>query len=227
MDGNGRWAEARGLSRIRGHQAGVHSIRATIRAAIKRKIEFLTLYAFSVDNWKRPRGEVDLLMHLLEKYLKEEREGLVHHGIRFRAIGRISGLPVKIRREIRRCEKETRDGRRLTLVLALNYGGQEEIVDAARRLAARCARGKLRPKEITRELFAASLYTGAAIPPPDLLIRTAGEMRISNFLLWQLSYAEIWVTDVCWPEFRREHLAAALRDYARRKRKFGGLPEIV
>jgi len=224
MDGNGRWAEARGLPRIRGHARGARSIREVIRAAIDWKIERLTLYAFSVDNWKRPREEVKLLMTLLERHLVKEGPRLVRRGIRFRAIGRIAEMPRSIRRVIRRCERETKDCRRLTLVFALNYGGQEEILDATKRLAARCASGHLRPQEITRELFEASLYAGPNSPPLDLLIRTAGEMRVSNFLLWQISYAEIWVADVCWPDFRREHLAAALDAYARRRRKFGGLP---
>jgi len=224
MGGNGRWAAARGQPRVRGPEAGARSIREIVRAAADWKIGRLTLFAFSVDNWKRPQEEIDLLMHLLLRYLRKELPRLVRRGIRFMAVGRTAELAGDVLREIRRCERKTRSGSTLTLALALNYGGQEEILDAARDLAARCARGELRPEEITREEFERGLYAGhREAPPPDLLIRTAGEMRVSNFLLWQISYTEIWVTDVCWPDFRREHLAAALKAYAHRKRKFGGL----
>jgi undecaprenyl diphosphate synthase len=222
MDGNGRWARARGLSRTRGHAAGVESVRVVTRACARRGIGQLTLYAFSEENWKRPKREVDLLMRLLRRFLIRERKEIMDTDIRLTAIGRLHRLPASVAKELDATRELSKGNRGMVLNLALSYGGRQEIVDAVRAIAARVARGELAPDDVTEEVITAHLYQ-PDMPPPDLLIRTAGEMRFSNFLLWQVSYTELHVTPACWPEFREEHLDEALESYARRVRKFGGL----
>jgi len=222
MDGNGRWAVQRGLPRTEGHRAGVEALRGVVKAAPELGIKILTCYAFSTENWKRPKDEVDTLMNLLLEYCRLEAETLNRNGVRINAIGRIHELPAAQQQEIARAVALTRNNDRLILNLAVNYGGQAELVDAFRSLAAEVKAGGLEPDAIDAEAVRRHLYT-AGLPDPDLVIRTAGEMRLSNFLLWQSAYAEIWVTDVYWPDFTREHLEQALRDYARRERRFGAL----
>jgi undecaprenyl diphosphate synthase len=222
MDGNGRWARERGLSRTRGHAAGVESVRAVTRACAKKGIGQLTLYAFSEENWKRPRREVELLMRLLRRFLVRERAEIMENDIRLTAIGRLERLPADVRKELDATRAMSAGNRGMILNLALSYGGRQEIVDAVRRIAARVRAGEIAPDEITEDVITAHLYQ-PEMPPPDLLIRTAGEMRFSNFLLWQVSYTELHVTPACWPEFREEHLDEALESYGRRVRKFGGL----
>jgi undecaprenyl diphosphate synthase len=225
MDGNGRWAGQRGFPRSFGHRNGARSVRAVVEEAGRLGIEVLTLYSFSLDNWKRPREEVEELMRLCLAYLEGERGALMREQIRFRVIGRREGLPRPVVAAIEEVEAATRGGRRGTLCLAINYGSRAEIVDAARSLAADAAAGRLRAAEIDEAAVARRLYTGGddPLPDPDLLIRTAGEMRVSNYLLWQISYAELYVTDVLWPDFGAEELKAAVREYAGRERRFGGV----
>lgn len=218
MDGNGRWAQQRGLPRIEGHRRGVASVRATVEECARLNLEQLTLYCLSVENWKRPQHELDFLMVLLEQYLIEERAEIMEQNIRFRSIGRRTGLPADVLRELDLNVELSAGNTGLTLCLAINYGGRTEIVDAARSLLA----SGVTAEEIDETRFAQHLYT-AGMPDPDLLIRTAGEMRISNFLLWQISYAELWVTPRCWPEFDTTTLRQALADFAKRERRFGGL----
>jgi undecaprenyl diphosphate synthase len=222
MDGNGRWAQQRGLPRIEGHRRGVKSVRATIEECCRLGIGQLTLYCFSSENWKRPQAELDFLMTLLRKYLIAERQEILDQNIRFTTIGRRAGLPDKVLREIDENVRVSRDNSGMVLCLAINYGGRTEIVDAVRALAERARRGTLDPGQIDEEAVSEALNT-AGMPDPDLLIRTAGEMRVSNFLLWQISYAELWVTDKCWPEFDRATLHQALHDFAGRERRFGGI----
>ncbi|MCF6158230.1 MAG: isoprenyl transferase [wastewater metagenome] len=222
MDGNGRWARQKGFIRFRGHEEGAKSVREITRACAKKKIKQLTLYAFSLENWKRPQREINLLMKLLKDYLIGERNEIRENDIRLTAIGRISALPEDVKRELRISMEESKNNKGMTLCLALNYGGRAEIVDAVKAIAEQVKTGKLNVGEITEETFKKYLYTHDMIDP-DLLIRTAGEMRISNFLLWEISYAELWVTPVCWPDFKKEHLEEAIKDYARRERRFGGL----
>jgi len=224
MDGNGRWAKQQGLSRIRGHEAGVASVRAVTEECARLKLRQLTLYTFSAQNWGRPRLEVGGLMRMLRRYLVEERDELTRNGVRLVAIGRRSGLPGSVRRTLEATERLTASNPGLTLCLALNYAGRDEIVDAVQAIAAEVAAGKLKPRRIDEAAMSRHLYT-AGMPDPDLLIRTAGEMRISNFLLWQISYAELYVTPVCWPDFRAEHLREALEAYAQRRRTFGLVKE--
>ena len=224
MDGNGRWASARELRRARGHAEGVESVRTITRACAKRKIDQLTLYAFSEENWKRPRREVNLLMRLLRRFLIGERGEIMENDIRLESIGRIHRLPKDVRKELDKTREMSAGNKGMVLNLALSYGGRQEILDAVRALAQRVAKGELKPDDITEESITAHLYQ-PDMSPPDLLIRTAGEMRVSNFLLWQISYTELYVTPTCWPEFREESLDAAFADYARRVRKFGGLVE--
>jgi undecaprenyl diphosphate synthase len=224
MDGNGRWAQQRGLQRVEGHQRGTQTVRTTVEECCRLGIEQLTLYCLSVENWKRPQLELDFLMALLHQYLLEERAEIMEQNIRFTTIGRRDGLPEAVLHEIDENIRLSRENTGLTLCLAINYGGRTELVDAARSLARQVQQGKLTPEQIDESAFDAALYT-AGMPDPDLLIRTAGEMRISNFLLWQISYAELWVTERCWPEFDTETLHEALRDFARRERRFGGLGE--
>ncbi|MDN3514573.1 MAG: isoprenyl transferase [Candidatus Brocadia sp.] len=224
MDGNGRWARRRGLVRIRGHKAGVESVREITRECAKKHVKQLTLYAFSQENWKRPKREVNLLMKLLKEFLIKERKEIEENNIRLTAIGRISGLPEDVQGELAVSMEESRRNTGMVLCLALNYGGRSEIVDAAKDIAIRVKAGRMGLEEITEETFKNFLYT-SEMSDPDLLIRTGGEMRVSNFLLWEISYTELWVTPVCWPDFRKEHLEEAIRDYALRERRFGGLRE--
>ena len=223
MDGNGRWAERRGRARIWGHRAGVASVRAVSVECARLGLERLTLYAFSQENWKRPRREVDILWKLLRSFLVKERDEILDNDIRFAAVGRLDGLPDFVRRELDETMRVSARNPGLVLCLALNYGGRAEIVDAARAIAERARRGEIDPAALDEAAFARHLYDPSA-PDPDLLVRTAGESRVSNFLLWQISYSEFHVSPVCWPEFREPHLHAALVDYARRDRKFGALP---
>jgi undecaprenyl diphosphate synthase len=218
MDGNGRWANRQGLPRHEGHQAGAVRVREIAEECIRRKIKQLTLYCFSSENWKRPKQELDLLMNLFREYLKKEREDLIKNGIRFSVIGRRSGIPENILAEISELMTLTTNNQGLHLCLAVNYGSRGEIVDAVKKIADK----KIPSEKIDEQCISDHLYT-AGMSDPDLLIRTAGELRLSNYLLWQLSYAEIWVTEKCWPEFDVALFDQALKDFARRKRKFGGL----
>ncbi len=220
MDGNGRWAEAQGLPRIWGHREGAVRVREVVERAGELGVTHLTLYAFSSENWKRPQDEVSQLMLLCVAYLDGEAERLAEEGIRLRVIGRREGLPSEVCEAIEKVEKITERGTRANLTLALNYGGRDEIVDAARSLATRAAAGEIAPADIDQTMFASELYT-AGMPDPDLLIRTAGERRLSNYLLWQVSYAELFISDASWPEFGAERFDEALRDYAGRVRRFG------
>jgi undecaprenyl diphosphate synthase len=222
MDGNGRWAKSQGLPRVEGHKAGADSVKEIIENCARLGVEMLTLYAFSVENWKRPKDEVDLLMELLKQYIRKNLHTLMENDIRFRAIGRIGGLARSVQMMIRQAEKKTAGNRGLQLNLALNYGGRTELVDAARRLAAEVQAGTLDLEAIDADAVAERLYT-AGFPDPDLLIRTSGESRVSNFLLWQIAYTEFHITPVLWPDFRRPHLLEAVLDYQRRERRFGGL----
>lgn len=222
MDGNGRWATRRGLPRTAGHKAGVEALKEVVKACPDLGIQVLTAYAFSTENWKRSKDEVDFLMYLLVEYCRKEVSTLNDNGVRINAIGRIDDLPSLQREEIYKAMELTRNNSRLILNLAVNYGSQAELVDAFRALARRVQEGELKPDEITEQMIADHLYT-AGMPDLDLVIRTAGEMRLSNFLLWQASYSEFWVTDVTWPDFTREHLEQALSDFRRRERRFGAV----
>ena len=220
MDGNGRWAAARGLPRIKGHEAGAESVNEIVRDCRERGIQALTLYSFSTENWKRPSAEVGALMGLLERYLAAEKKEILDNGIRLNAIGQIDRLPAHVRLPLQLLMKDSARNDAMTLTLALSYGGRREIVDAVQTIAKKVRRRELVPEEIDEATFAAHLYTGG-LPDPDLLVRTSGEMRISNFLLWQLAYTEIYVTDVLWPDFRKSELQKALDAYAKRQRRFG------
>jgi undecaprenyl diphosphate synthase len=222
MDGNGRWARSRGLPRIEGHRRGAESVRCVTEECAKLGLKQLTLFAFSSENWRRPRDEVNALMDLYRKFLIEQRPTILKNHVRFVPIGRRDDIPAEVLAEADRTVELSAKATGLTLCLAVNYGSRGEIADAARSLATRAARGELDPATIDEETFASALNT-AGMPDPDLLIRTAGEMRLSNFLLWQLSYAELWVTPRLWPEFRQPDLHAAMRDFAGRERRFGGL----
>ncbi|MCY3023642.1 MAG: polyprenyl diphosphate synthase [Planctomycetota bacterium] len=216
MDGNGRWATRHGMLRISGHRAGVESVRDVTRYCGQIHVEVLTLYAFSTENWKRPKAEVRFLFRLLRKYLADERAELIANGVRLTAIGQTRALPDDVQAELQRTRQLTAANTGLNLCLALNYGAQDEILNAARALAARAAAGELTPADINEELLEQALFT-SGMPPVDLLIRTAGERRLSNFLLWQACGAEFHVTARCWPEFRRTDLEAAIVEYARRR----------
>ena len=222
MDGNGRWAQQRNLPRIVGHEAGSKSIERCVQACLDTGVQYLTLYAFSSENWKRPALEVNALMLLLEKFLNQKRDEMVREGIRLHHIGRIEELPSVCQRKLREVMDATASNTKLHLVLALSYSGRTEIVDAVKSLVRDTAAGTMSEADITPELIDSRLNT-AGMPDPDLLIRTSGEMRISNFLLWQLSYTEIHVTKKFWPDFQREDFLAALEDYAGRSRRFGGV----
>ena len=224
MDGNGRWAQARGLPRVEGHRRGVKSVRLIVEECSRLGIEQLTLYCLSSENWKRPKQELDLLMHLLEQYVIEERSEIMRQDIRFTTIGRRSGLAPGVLAEVDKTIEYSSPNKGMSLCLALNYGSRAEIVDAAQAIARKIARGELAPEAVDEGVVAAHLYT-SGMPDPDLVIRTAGEMRVSNFLLWQISYAELWVTETCWPEFGKPELMAALKEYASRGRRFGGLKD--
>ncbi len=223
MDGNGRWAQQQGLPRIEGHRRGVASVRRTTEECSRLGVKQLTLYCLSSENWKRPPEELEFLMHLLEQYMIEERSTIMRNNVRVAMIGRRQGIPQDALREVDRTIELSCDNSGLVLCLAINYGSRAEIVDSVRRIAKEVGCGRLDPATIDEQAISSHLDT-AGMPDPDLLIRTAGEMRVSNFLLWQISYAELWVTDRCWPEFDEEMLHAALRDYAARQRRFGGLP---
>ncbi len=220
MDGNGRWAKARGLPRTAGHKRGAESVRRTVEAAREMGVSYLTLYGFSSENWKRPAGEVSDLMGLLRLYLRNEINSLHKNGIRLKVIGDRKRLGPDIVRLIEDAESKTADNASLTLVLALSYGGRQELVEAARRIACDVADGKLSPDAIDEDMFSGHLFT-AGIPDPDLIIRTSGEKRISNFLLWQGAYAELVFIETLWPEFGRAELEGAIRDYHGRERRYG------
>jgi undecaprenyl diphosphate synthase len=217
MDGNGRWAQKKGLPRIEGHRRGAASLKEAVKTCVELGIKYLTVYAFSTENWKRPKEEVGFLMNLLSSTIGREIGDLDKNGIRVRFLGRIPMLPEKLRKKIMSAEEKTMDNDRLNLNIMLSYGGRAEIVDGVKSIVKR----NLKSDRIDEDLVSRSLYT-AGMPDPDLLIRTAGEMRVSNFMLWQIAYAEIWVTDVLWPDFRKSHLLEAINDYGGRTRKFGG-----
>jgi undecaprenyl diphosphate synthase len=218
MDGNGRWAAQRHLPRVEGHRAGIDAVRDTVETGARLGIDVLTLYAFSVENWKRPASEVGTLMGLLKRYLRSELHMLLDNNIRFHVIGRMEELSADIQDELRAAMQRTSTNSGMRFNIALNYGGRTEILDAVKR----AIEEGLRPQDVSEESFARLLYT-AGQPDPDLLIRTSGEMRISNFLLWQIAYAEIYVTDTLWPDFRRRHLLEAVLAYQKRERRYGGI----
>ena len=220
MDGNGRWAAQRHLPRVEGHRAGIDAVRDVVESSARIGIRVLTLYAFSVENWKRPLSEVSTLMSLLKRYLRLELNTLLTNNIRFRVIGRAEDLAPDIRRELQMAEEKTAANPGMQFNIALNYGGRAEIVEAARRLLA----AGVDPDELDEQRFGNFLYT-AGQPDPDLLIRTSGEMRVSNFLLWQIAYAEIWVTDTLWPDFRKRDLLEAILAYQKRDRRYGGITQ--
>ena len=222
MDGNGRWAAQRHLPRVEGHRAGIDSVREIVETSARIGIPVLTLYAFSVENWKRPASEVSTLMSLLKRYLRLELNTLLRNNIRFKVIGRFGELGADVRTELKAAEDRTTSNTGMQFNIALNYGGRAEIVEATRRMLA----AKVDPNEVDEARFAGFLYT-AGQPDPDLLIRTSGEMRVSNFLLWQIAYAEIWVTDTLWPDFRKRHLLEAIIDYQKRDRRYGGITQPV
>jgi undecaprenyl diphosphate synthase len=218
MDGNGRWAAQRHLPRVEGHRAGIESVREVVEGSARLGIQVLTLYAFSVENWKRPATEVSTLMMLLKRYLRSELNTLLRNDIRFRVIGKSDELAVDVQRELSDAEAKTATNRGMQFNIALNYGGRAEIVEAAKRVLVE----GVAPDALDEDRFASYLYT-AGQPDPDLLIRTSGEMRVSNFLLWQIAYAEIWVTDTLWPDFRKRHLLEAVLAYQKRDRRYGGI----
>jgi len=220
MDGNGRWAQQRNLPRAKGHEKGAESVRVAIKTCKKLGIKYLTVYAFSVENWNRPKPEIEALMNLLKKFLRNEEREFHENRIRLRAIGRLSDLPKSVRRELNHVMQATEHYKDATLVLALSYGGRTEIAHAARELARKVRAGTLEPDAIDEAAIAANLYA-PDIPDPDLMIRTSGEMRISNFLLWEMSYAELYITDTLWPDFREDHMNKAVEEYGRRHRRFG------
>lgn len=222
MDGNGRWARKRGLPRVAGHREGIKSVRAVVEAGRAIGLPVLTLYAFSSENWKRPRREVTTLMRLLSAYLRDELANLNKNGIRLQTIGHPEHLPKYVQRELNRTRDLTQGNDAMVLNLALSYGSRDEIVEAAQRFARDVRQGRAQPEDLTETRFAAYLQT-RDIPDPDLVIRTSGEFRVSNFLLWQLSYAELYITDAHWPDFREEDLYAALLEYQQRDRRFGGV----
>ncbi|MDB6080697.1 MAG: Isoprenyl transferase [Akkermansiaceae bacterium] len=222
MDGNGRWAKERGLPRRAGHRAGAESVRECVEACKEMGVEYMTLYAFSSENWSRPLAEITALMALLERFLEEKAEELMRQDVKLAAIGHLERLPKRTRAKLEKAIQRTSGNKSLTLVLALSYGSREEIVEAARALATDAVAGKIDPAKIDNAMFASRLFT-AGIPDPDLLIRTSGELRVSNFLLWQISYSEIVIVKKFWPDFRQADLFEAAQEYSRRHRRFGGL----
>jgi undecaprenyl diphosphate synthase len=227
MDGNGRWARKRGLPRVAGHRAGIGSVREVVEGSAELGISVLTLYAFSVENWKRPRAEVSMLMQLLKEYLNKELENVHKNNIRFRTIGRTDELDSSVQVELEKGAARTRNNTGMIFNVALNYGGRAEIVDAVNRILRNGGKEAAAAGGISEKDFAQYLYT-AGQPDPDLLIRTSGELRISNFLLWQIAYAEIWVTDTLWPDFGKQHLYEAIIAFQKRERRYGGLePQLV
>lgn len=225
MDGNGRWAASRNKPRVSGHRAGADAVRRTVETSARLGIECLTLYAFSTENWKRPRIEVRALMDLLVEYLRKELRSIKENNIQFRMIGRSEELHISVLEQIRKAELSTFQNTGMRLNIALNYGGRAEIVDAVKKLAREVAAGRLQPEDVDEEMLNQSLYT-RSLPDPDLLIRTSGEMRISNFLLWQIAYAEMHVTDTLWPDFSERDLFAALIEYQKRNRRFGRITHL-
>ena len=222
MDGNGRWAQQKGFARITGHEKGAEAVRASVAGCCELGVEYLTLYAFSTENWKRPKSEIMALMSLLERFLKNELNELNRQGVRLQAIGRLNDLPETTRAALLHAIDATAQNRRLTLILALSYSSRVEMVDAVQAIARKVAAGELSPEQIDAECISHHLYT-KDYPDPDLLIRSSGEMRLSNFLLWQLSYTELYVTRTLWPDFRKEDLFAAVREYTTRQRRFGAV----
>jgi len=224
MDGNGRWARRRGLPRIEGHRRGAESVRRVIEVCAEARIRYLTLYAFSTENWKRPPEEIRELMQLLKRFLEQHRPDLDRYQVRLNVIGQLERLPEDVRDILSTLCRETRDHDKGVLTLALSYGSRTEITEAVRTIASKVAEGRLRVEDITEQTVAAHLYT-ADLPDPDLIIRTSGELRLSNFLLWQASYAELWVTPTLWPDFGEREFIQALEDYSRRQRRFGGVED--
>ena len=224
MDGNGRWAKQRGLNRVRGHEEGAEAVRAIVRANREINIPWLTLYAFSEENWKRPLLEVQALMQLLKRFLKTELNEMLENGIRFQAMGRLAKLPKDVQKVLAETAEKTAHNKQMVLNLALSYGGRQELCDAMRHIAQRVKTGALNIEDLDEKIISASLYT-AQMPDPDFLIRTSGESRVSNFLLWQIAYAEIYITDILWPDFRKPEYLAALEVFQKRERRFGAVAE--
>ncbi|MEL6346771.1 MAG: isoprenyl transferase [Myxococcota bacterium] len=220
MDGNGRWAQSQGLQRVDGHEAGADSVREIVRACRELGVEVLTLYSFSTENWRRPRTEIAALMKLLRRYVFQERREILDNGIQLRAIGQTERLPLHVREPLKILIRESRHNKKMILNLALSYGSRAELVNAIQGLAEKVQRGVLRPDQIDEDMVSSALFTGD-LPDPDLVIRTSGELRLSNFLLWQVAYAELYVTDVYWPAFRRPQLEEAFNAYERRQRRYG------
>jgi undecaprenyl diphosphate synthase len=222
MDGNGRWARQRGWPRSRGHLEGAKAAKACVESCLELGIEYLTLFTFSTENWRRPREEVETLMGLLQKFLKDYTDDLRERSVRLQTIGRLNEMPAAVQKQVLESIAATADGKRLTTILALNYSGRTEIVDAVKKIVEQVVAGKMQIDQISPEIFSEFLYTNRW-PDPDLFIRTSGEMRISNFLLWQLSYTEMYVTQKLWPDFRAKDLAEAVEEYGRRHRRYGGV----
>lgn len=225
MDGNGRWAQNRNLPRSEGHLAGIESVRKTLEESVRLNLEQLTLYCMSSENWKRPQEEIDFLMHLLQRYMIEERSTFMEQNVRVEIIGRRDGIPQVVQNEMDKTVEMCSGNSGTCLCLAINYGARSELVDAIKRISGKVANGELSTDDINEQLVSSFLYT-SEMKDPDLLIRTAGEMRISNFLLWQISYAELWITEKSWPEFEESDLHQAIRDFATRERRFGGLVKL-
>jgi len=223
MDGNGRWASQRGMPRIEGHRRGVDSVKSIVEESARLGLDQLTLYCLSSENWKRPKSELELLLQLFEEYLISERDEIIRQDLQFSVIGRRAGLTEGVLREVAKTESIARNHQGMRLCLAVNYGSRGELTDACQQIAFAVKEGRLDPESIDEKTISDHLYT-SGMPDPDLVIRTAGEMRVSNYLLWQISYAEIWVTPTCWPDFGIETLYEALRDFASRERRFGGIP---
>ena len=220
MDGNGRWAKKRGLPRVAGHRKGADSVRRAVESCDKLGVKYLTLYAFSSENWNRPEKEVNALMGLLEKFLKEKTPEMMEDNVRLTSMGRLDDLPYNVRNELNKAMESTAGNTGVTMNLALSYGGREEIVDAVKSIASKVKSGNLNITDVNNELFSQEIYT-SEMPDPDLLIRTSGELRLSNFMLWQLSYAEIFITDKLWPDFCHEDFVTAITDFTKRDRRFG------
>jgi len=224
MDGNGRWAKKKILNRIRGHEEGAESVRNIVRTSREIGISWLTLYAFSEENWKRPNYEIQALMGLLKRFLKNELDEMLDNGIRFQTIGRTGKLPVDVQESLKETMEKTSRNRDMVLTLALSYGGRQEILDTVRKISEKIESGEITSMEISEQLISDSLYT-SAIPDPDLLIRTSGEYRVSNFLLWQIAYAEIYITSTLWPDFRKEEYLFIIEEFQKRERRFGATGE--
>ena len=220
MDGNGRWAKKRAMNRVRGHEEGAESVREIVRTSRRIGISHLTLYAFSEENWKRPKYEISALMKLLKRFLRGELDEMLENGIRFQAIGRIAKIPKDVQKILNETIQKTSRNRDMDLILALSYGGRQELSDAFRKIAKTIKSGKIAPEDVTEQIISDALYT-AGIPDPDLLIRTSGEFRVSNFLLWQIAYTEMYITPTLWPDFRKEEYLAAIEEYQKRERRYG------